>query len=561
MQPSNPPMMQTAPEAYGSIQRRALDVEDYIDILRRHKAWILAPTFGALVVAVVVAFLWPDTYVSSAVIRVVPPQVPESFVPSNVNIEMSQRINSMAQTILSRGNLTNIINTYNLYQRERQRKPMEDVVEDMRRDIRIGNVIPLTQNRGVSAFNISYSYENRIVAQKVCADLVSRFMSENTRDRTTASVLTTQFLRDQLDNARKELEAIEERLAQFRSSNNGRLPEQVQSNYSMLGAAENRISNINAAISRVGQEKLLLETELRSTRTQLSSIAPTGETSAVVLAKNEQLVQTERDIERAELALASLRERYKDTYPDVQQMRNQIEVLKRRRDRLEKEEEEAKAKAPKEPQTPRRVPQNIIREQQALQANIDRIEGMIRTKDIQVRDYQKQIQEAENDIRLIKSRIEAQPVSEKQYAEVIRDREVAKLKYDDLNRKMQSSRISEEVEKRQQGETLELLDPASLPQTPTEPKRHQLIGAGIAGGFILGLFLAGAREAKDASLKNLKDVRAYTQLMILGSIPLLENDLVVRRRKRLAWLAWSTACLVGVIIMTGSVFWYYSTKV
>jgi polysaccharide biosynthesis transport protein len=144
---------------------------------------------------------------------------------------------------------------------------------------------------------------------------------------------------------------------------------------------------------------------------------------------------------------------------------------------------------------------------------------------------------------------------------VIRDREVAKLKYDDLNRKMQSSRISEEVEKRQQGETLELLDPASLPQTPTEPKRHQLIGAGIAGGIILGLFLAGAREAKDASLKNLKDVRAYTQLMILGSIPLLENDLVVRRRKRLAWLAWSTACLVGVIIMTGSVFWYYSTKV
>jgi hypothetical protein len=50
-------------------------------------------------------------------------------------------------------------------------------------------------------------------------------------------------------------------------------------------------------------------------------------------------------------------------------------------------------------------------------------------------------------------------------------------------------------------------------------------------------------------------------LPILGSIPLLENDLVVRRRKRLGWLAWSTACLVGIIIMTGSVFYYYATKV
>jgi hypothetical protein len=75
------------------------------------------------------------------------------------------------------------------------------------------------------------------------------------------------------------------------------------------------------------------------------------------------------------------------------------------------------------------------------------------------------------------------------------------------------------------------------------------------------LCFAGAREAKDASLKNLKDVRAYTQLTILGSVPLLENDLVVRRRKRLAWLAWSTACLVGIIIMTGSVFFYYTTRI
>jgi hypothetical protein len=62
-------------------------------------------------------------------------------------------------------------------------------------------------------------------------------------------------------------------------------------------------------------------------------------------------------------------------------------------------------------------------------------------------------------------------------------------------------------------------------------------------------------------LKNLKDVRAYTQLPILGSVPLLENALVIRRRKRLTWLAWSTACLVGIMIMTGSVFYYYATKV
>jgi hypothetical protein len=50
-------------------------------------------------------------------------------------------------------------------------------------------------------------------------------------------------------------------------------------------------------------------------------------------------------------------------------------------------------------------------------------------------------------------------------------------------------------------------------------------------------------------------------MAILGSIPLLENDFVVRRRKRLAWLGWTTASLVAVVIMSGSVVYYYVTKV
>ena len=129
-----------------------------------------------------------------------------------------------------------------------------------------------------------------------------------------------------------------------------------------------------------------------------------------------------------------------------------------------------------------------------------------------------------------------------------------------LNKKRSQSQIAEDLERRQQGETLEVLDPASLPQSPTQPKRPLILGAGTALGLVIGLFLAGAREAKDTSLKNLKDVRAYTQLTILGSVPLLENDLVVRRRKRLTWLAWSTACLVGIIIMTASAFYYYVAK-
>jgi hypothetical protein len=68
------------------------------------------------------------------------------------------------------------------------------------------------------------------------------------------------------------------------------------------------------------------------------------------------------------------------------------------------------------------------------------------------------------------------------------------------------------------------------------------------------------REMKDTSVKNLKDVRAYTKMPILGSVPLLENDFVVRRRRRIAWLGWTVACLSAALIMAGSVVYYFTTK-
>jgi hypothetical protein len=87
-----------------------------------------------------------------------------------------------------------------------------------------------------------------------------------------------------------------------------------------------------------------------------------------------------------------------------------------------------------------------------------------------------------------------------------------------------------------------------------------MAAAGIGLGLFFGVFMAGAKEMKDTSLKNLKDVRAYTNLPVLSSIPLLENALLVRRKRRLFWLGWSTAIIIGTIAMSGSMYYYYFGK-
>jgi uncharacterized protein involved in exopolysaccharide biosynthesis len=256
-----------------STPRRPLDVEDYIDIVRRHKSWIIGPAFAALVIAVVAAFLWPDTYISQAAVRVLPSQVPEKLVPSNINLEMSQHINSMASSILSRTMLTNIIQTYGLYRRELSRRPMEDVIEQMQRAIRVGQVrdIQAQGRTPLSAFFVSYEYENRYLAQKVTQDLAGRFISENVRTRSDQSRETTQFLKDQWEAARKELDALEKHRTEFRIKNAGRLPEELPTNLQALRSLETQLNGVNEAVGRIGQEKLLLESQLQIQGEQLAT--------------------------------------------------------------------------------------------------------------------------------------------------------------------------------------------------------------------------------------------------------------------------------------------------
>jgi polysaccharide chain length determinant protein (PEP-CTERM system associated) len=540
-----------------STPRRPLDVEDYIDIVRRHRGWMVGPSFAALVISVVVAFFWPDSYVSSGAIRVVPPQVPERYVPSNVNMEMSQHINSMAQGILSRTMLTNIIQTHGLYRQELSRNPMEDIIELMKRRIRIGSVLDVqARGRGtMSAFAISFEYDNRYLAQKVTSDLMSRFITENLRTRSNQSRETTQFLKEQWQAAKKRLEELEGKRTQFRLHNAGRLPDELQANLQTLRSLEAQLASINETISRIGQEKLLMESQIRIFQDQIASLGSAGEQLGASV-KNERLVQMEREILVLQTALSGLRERYRDNHPDVKRLQSQIAVLKKIRDDLLTEDVQ------KKPETPAAAkPSSLaLRGARDLEAAIARLQTQIQARDMEMEERQKEQTQLKNTIKGYNSRIQASPVMEQEYAELTRDFNLAKARYDDLNLKVSQSEIATDLENRNQSETLEVLDPASLPETPTKPNRWLIVGIGLGMGIMLGVVVAGAREVKDASLKSLKDARAYTNLPVLGTVPLLENDLVVRRKRRLAWLAWSAACMLGILAMTSSIYYYYASK-
>jgi uncharacterized membrane protein YgdD (TMEM256/DUF423 family) len=162
---------------------------------------------------------------------------------------------------------------------------------------------------------------------------------------------------------------------------------------------------------------------------------------------------------------------------------------------------------------------------------------------------------------VLERQIQEAPLDEQQYAALLRDLNLAKSDYEDMMKRRNASEMQEQLEQHKAGENLEVLDPASLPEQPSEPNRPAWAGSGLLGGLALGVVLAGGKEVKNTSLKNLKDVRAYTNLPVLSSIPLLENGLLVRRKRRLVWLTWSSAIIIGCILMSGSMYYHLSSGV
>ncbi len=555
-----------AADNYVNVSRRPPDVEDYIDMLRRYRSWIIGPTFAGLVMAVVVGFLWPDTFISTALMRITPQQVPERLVPSAINSQMAERLTAMQQEILSRTSLIELIQrpALNLYPRDRQRLPMEDVVEQMRKDVSISLLDVATQgaNRGLaSAFVIRFKYTDKYKAQAVVRELVSKFSEQNVTELRTQSTLTTSFLNDEWKTAKDNLDRLDAELAKFKGENQGRLPEQFQANVASLNSMQQQLGAMNESLNRNQQEKMLLETQYQNLKTQLSYFSSTAaETSGNQTVQNERLINLNKMILDAKASLAAALEIYTEDYPEIKNFRARLATLEKERDNLEKQDQAKQQQAASAPAQQKDMNPQVAKSIEDTKSAMALLQTQIQGKNSDIEERVRQQGQINKAIASYQARIEASPLSEQKYAALQREYQIAKDNFDDKAKRRQISETSQNLEERKAGENLEVLDPASLPEQPAEPNRLAIAGIGTATGLFLGIVLAGAKEMKNTSLKNLKDVRVYTNLPVLSSIPLLENALLVRRKRRLFWLAWSSAIVIGTIAMSGSMFYYFSSR-
>jgi uncharacterized protein involved in exopolysaccharide biosynthesis len=138
-------------------------------------------------------------------------------------------------------------------------------------------------------------------------------------------------------------------------------------------------------------------------------------------------------------------------------------------------------------------------------------------------------------IRAVQSKIEASPAIEEEYKQVTRDHDIALGFYNSLLGKMNESSMATALEHRQQGENFRVMDAPNLPDSPTFPNPYIFAGGGLFCGIMIGVGIAAWLEYRDTTLRNEKDVWAFTKLPTLATISFINGLPQPNRERKSLW--------------------------
>jgi len=470
----------------------------------------------------------PPVYSADAVVQVESQRIPEKYVSATVNADLQDRVTLLRQQLLSYTRLWSIIERFNLYRNQRRKQTKEEVVDEMRKDITI------TFERGLGAgpshpgsFRVTYRGNDPSTVARVTNMISNFFIEENLRAREVEAVGTSEFLENQLAEARKHLEEQERQVSAFKTEHNGELPEQENALLSSLGQFKVQLMGIQDRITREQQNKLMLQTALENAETseltmdRLDNGRATAPVYATVPGATNATAGTSplRESEQLKGQLTGLRARgYTDAYPGVRRL---VDAIRRA-----EENEAAKAPVAAAPVTQAAAPDTRAavepRPQQnaamiTIRERIQSLKMQIAVSTNEVQNMEREQQRLIREITELEVRIRRLPLSEQQLASITRDYEITKANYRSLLDRRMSADVAAEMEHRQKAERFVMLELARTPEKPIKPQRSLLNAGGSIFGLMAGLALALMLELRKGVLMG--EWELPPGVIVLGRIP------------------------------------------
>lgn len=568
---------------------------DFLGALIRRRTAIMFIAAGLFVLSALVAFLWPPTYRSTATILIEEQEIPPDLVRSTITTFALQRIQTIAQRVMSSSNLMEIVDKYNLYPDQRKRDTREEILERMRKAIKMdtinADVVDPISGRPMPAtiaFTLAYEGDGAEVTQKVANELTTLYLNENLKSRTEKSAETFDFLTDETHKVSEHIAELEKKLADFKEKNVHTLPELSSLNHQLLDRTDLDLRDTVNQIRSLEDRKFYLEGELGQTNPNSPMFSATG----------ERILDPVSRLKVAKTELAAALAQYSEDHPDVVRLRREVAGLEKQLGTVKSNDEQAKqiervradlgaAREKYSPDHPDVI--RLTKELESLESaakNKPASDSAIATEKPENPAYinlQAQLQGVNSDLKALNTRrdelrvkmnnleryLVKAPQVEKDYLSIQRDYENSQLRYKELKAKQMAAQVGQELEKERKGERFTLVDPPQLPEKPVRPNRIAILVLGFILSIGGGVGYAFIAESLDSSMHSARGVLATLGNAPLAVIPYMDNSADVQRAEKTRKLTFRLAIagIVAVIVLVQflwipwDVLWFKSMRV
>jgi succinoglycan biosynthesis transport protein ExoP len=478
----------------------------YVDVLYRHRRAALGLFAGGVSITLCLVALLRDVYVASAAIMIEPPRVEANYLSAATdrpeNIKLADQLEAVAQTAFTDTWLQQLIVRFGLYNvrsaTDHEHGSLDRLVKYMRQKMTL--VVPPdtihwdgSHAEGTSpvVLTISFEYRDRFIAQRVAAELARRFIQEGQKERTERVTDAERFLETQVTHARAGLDQKAEEKRVIEQRYQGSLPEDLPANLEQLDRLEEQLRMIDE-------------------RMELNPAVPTRDSTNPT---------PEEELASLESKLTRLGAEYSDEYPDVVELKAEIANLKLKVSSGSMNTREKR----------------VTNEDSPYQARLGQEAAAINQK-----------------IQSLQQNIAAAPEHGQTIGALSRDYDALSAEYHQLLQKQMAAELRRNLDKRQQDERLQLLNPVSLPRVPKSPNRVAIGTLGILFSLGAALLLPFGLFFTDTSYKTPEEVESDYGIRVTAAIPIVDEE-KEQRRETIQALVLSCS---SVLIIAGTLLAY-----
>jgi polysaccharide chain length determinant protein (PEP-CTERM system associated) len=455
-------------------------------------AWIVS------IVGWVIVFNIPDRYQASARVYVdsqslLKPLLAGLAVQPNIN----EQVSIMANTLLSRPNLEKVARMSDIDLSAKNHGQMDGVIDQLEKSITL-------KSAGYGdVYTISYDNKNPALAKKVVQSLLTLFVENGLGNNRKNIASSQKFIEDQVKEYETKLIDAESSLKDFKRQNVGVLPgEMGKDYYAELASTKDKVAAAELAMSEA-------EFKRDSLQRQLSGEEPSLSAEMVAASSTPEI---DGRIKVLRESLDSLRLKYTDKYPDVIATKKLIEELEATR---------------KTEASQHKVTHELAQNPFYQQLSVSLAEATAQASAMRARlaEYRRQYAD-------LRSQVDRIPEVEAQYTQLTRNYEIYKKNYEALLAREESAKMSGDLQSKTDMVDFRVVDPPRVPSNPSFPNRPLMMMAATAAGIAFGIVLAFLLSQVRPTINRVGDLRAFTELPLLGTITLIETPAAVAKKRK-----------------------------